>query len=112
MRLPNAERARVEREKITDYLLSTPNPGGRSKAAFFLSFGFSADSWEDLAEAVRLHGRSHEVVRTVETVHGPRYCVDGVIETPDGRNPRVRTVWQVDTGSDQPRFITAFPRRR
>ena len=88
MRLPNAERARVEREKITDYLLSIPNPGGRSKAAFFLSFGFSADSWENLAEAVRLHGRSHGVVRTVETVHGPRYCVDGVIENTRRAQPK------------------------
>ena len=109
MRLPNAEKALVEREKITEYLLSTTNPGGRSKAFFFLRFGFSAGSWDVFAEALKLQGSTHEVVRTVETVHGPRYYVDGIIETPDGRNPRVRTVWQVDPGSDSPRLITAHP---
>ena len=109
--MPNAEKALVEREKITEYLLSTTNPSGRSKAFFFLRFGFSADSWEVFAEALKLQGSAHEVVRTVETVHGPRYYVDGIIGTPDGRNPRVRTVWQVDPGSDSPRLITAHPRR-
>ena len=64
MRLPNAEKTLVEREKITESLLSTTNPSGRSKAFFFLRFGFSADSWEVFAEALsfreapmRLSGR-------------------------------------------------------
>ena len=112
MRLPNSEQAVVTREKITKYLLSTTNPSGRSKALFFLRFGFSADSWEDLARALKLQGTVHSVVRTVETNHGFRYYVDGVIETPDGRNPRVRTVWQVDLGSNYPRLITAHPHGR
>lgn len=111
MKLPNAQHSRVEEGKITGYLLSTINPRGRSKAIFFLGFGFSADSWENFAVALRLHGSANPVVRTVETIHGPRYYVEGVIETPDGRNPRVRTVWQVDLGSQYPRLITAYPRR-
>ncbi len=57
-------------EKITEYLLSTTNSRGRSKALFFSRFGFELESWEDLAEAFRLHGRTHEVVRTVETPYG------------------------------------------
>ena len=111
MRLPNTEQAQVERQKITDYLLSTTNPSGRDKALFFLRFGFSAEFWEVFAGALRVHGGAHEVARTVETLHGPRYYVDGTIETPDGRNPRVRTVWQVDIGTDYPRLITAHPHR-
>ena len=68
MRLPNVEQAYVEMEKNTGYLLSTANPSGRSKALFFRRFGFIADMWEVFAEALKLHGSSHEVVRTVETV--------------------------------------------
>ena len=64
--MPNAEKTLVEREKITESLLSTTNPSGRSKAFFFLRFGFSADSWEVFAEALKLQGSAHEVVRTVE----------------------------------------------
>ena len=44
-----------------------------------------------------------------ETAFGPRYHVDGIIETPDGRNPKIKTVWQVDIGSNSPRLITAHP---
>ena len=112
MRLPNAESARVEREKIEGYLLSTISPRGRSKAVFFLSFGFSMEHWQDFAEALRGHGVTHEAVKVVETVHGPRYHVEGMLETPDGRDPQVKTVWQLDAGSDSPRLITAYPLRR
>ena len=112
MRLPNAHQARIDRRKITDYLLSSVNPPGRAKAAFFHRFGFRIDRWEELADALNRQAASHEVFRVVETPYGPRYHVDGTIETPDGRNPWVRTVWQIDLGSDYPRFITAHPRRR
>ena len=112
MKLPNAAHALVEMEKITEYLLSTANPRGRSKAIFFLRFGFSADSWEDFAEALKLQASVHDVGRVADVAQGLRYQVDGAIETPDGRNPQIRTVWQIDLESDYPRFITAHPLRR
>ena len=112
MNLLNAENAEVDREKITDYLLSITNPRGRSKAAFFLSFGFTMEHWQGFAEALRLQGTIHEVVKVAQTVYGSRYHVDGTLETPDGRNPQVRTVWQTDVGSDYPRLITAYPVQR
>ena len=111
MTLPNARHAVVEREKVVEYLLSVSSPSGQAKAMFFLSFGFSIEHWQDFAKALRVHGNSHQVVKVVETVHGPRYHVDGAIQSPDGRNPRIRTVWQVDSGSEYPRLITAHPRR-
>ena len=46
---------------------------------------------------------------TVDSAYGTRYAVDGPLETPDGRNPLVRTVWIVDKGSARPRLITAHP---
>lgn len=115
MKLPNAHRAVIEPEKITDYLLSITSPRGRSKVRFFLRFGFSADNWQAFDEALRLQGAANEVVSIVDTAHGLRYRVDGIIETPDGRNPRIRTVWQINTGTDYPRLLTArplTPRRR
>ena len=111
MLLPHAHLARIDQEKITGYLLSFVNPRGRAKADFFLRFGFSAARWEELAEALRRHAASHAVARVLETAYGPRYHVDGEMETPDGRSPLVRTVWQIDLGSDHPRFITAYPYR-
>ena len=104
--------AQIERGKITDYLLASVNPRGRATAHFFHSFGFSVDRWEELAAALKSHAVSNEVARVVETAYGSRYHVDGRMETPDGRNPVIRSVWQVDPGSVHPRFITAHPRRR
>ena len=108
-RLPNAERAHVERGKITDYLLSLENPAGHSKAVFLFRFGFRADRWEDLAEALRSHCQQNEVTDVVETSFGVQYAILGALETPDGRNPEVLSVWQIDHGSDYPRLITAYP---
>jgi len=109
MRLPNRELARVEREKITDYLLNPAHRYGASKARFFTAFGFRAEAWETLATALRQHGEQHEVARTEDTPFGPRYEVEGAIRTPDGRAPRLRTVWQWDEGEIAPRLITAYP---
>jgi hypothetical protein len=39
----------------------------------------------------------------------PRYEVDGELTAPDGRRPRIRSVWQVDEGQTAPRLITAYP---
>ena len=109
MRLPNAEQARVDREKLTDYLLCVGHPDGGSKAEFFTRFGFPVQDWEVLAEALRRHGAYCDVVNTVDSAHGTRYAVDGPLETPDGRNPLVRTVWIIEKGSATPRLITAHP---
>ena len=109
MKLPNADQTQVDREKITGYLLSDTHPDGSSKAAFFKRFGFRTEEWEILAGALRKHGVNHAVVKTVESAHGVRYTVEGAIETPDGRNPRIRTVWVVEKDSARPRLITAYP---
>jgi hypothetical protein len=60
----------VEESKITEYLLSTTHPIGRSKAAFFVRFGFRSESWQALREALLNHAASAAVVSTVETEFG------------------------------------------
>lgn len=109
MRLPHADKAVVGREKIVDYLLNPEHRIGASKANFFIKFGFSVDKWEALAEALRVHGQTNEVKRMRETGFGPRYEVEGTLKTPDGREPIVRSVWQLDKGTVAPTLITAYP---
>lgn len=109
MKLPNVERAVVEREKITDYLLNPTHRYGASKARFFAAFGFRAGEWKTFAQALREHGQNHVVTKVRETGFGPRYEVEGELIAPDGRRPRVRTVWQLDEGEVAPRLITAYP---
>ena len=88
-------------------MLSTTNPRGRSKARFFSGSGFELEPWEDLAEAFKLHVKTHEETRTVETPYGSGCYADGIIDAPEGRNPLVRTVRRFDQGTDSPRLITA-----
>ena len=109
MKLPNADVAVVEEAKVTDYLLDPAHRYGASKARFFAQFGFRAEAWEELALALLEHGRQNEVSRVNETGFGPRYEVKGELTAPDGRCPRVCTVWQVDEGQTAPRLITAYP---
>ncbi len=109
MKLPAAEQALVEREKVVGYLLNLNHRYGASKARFFMGFGFQAEAWETFAAALREHCQQHEVTLTKETGFGPRYEVEGELAAPDGRRPQVRTVWQQDAGQVAPRLITAYP---
>ena len=53
MKLPNAERAVVEIEKLRDYCLSPVHPRGRHKARVFQSScGMTPDYAEDLRDAL------------------------------------------------------------
>ena len=109
MKLPAASKLVVEREKIEDYLLNAAHRYGASKARFFEHFGFRMAAWEQLAQALREHGQKHEVTKTRETGFGPRYEVEGGLSCPNGRHPRVRSVWQLDQGAVAPRLLTAYP---
>jgi hypothetical protein len=99
MKLPSASQLIVERDKISEYLLNPLHRYGAAKERFFTIFGFRADSWQILAEALCEHGRTHNIVRAHETGFGMRYIVEGELNTPLGRRPRVRTVWQFDEGT-------------
>jgi len=49
VKLPNAERALVERGKLVDYLLDLEHADGGPKARFFMAFGFSRPSGRNCA---------------------------------------------------------------
>ena len=63
MKLPNAERALVERKKIVDYLLNAEHPDNGGKADFFSQLGFSSSDWTTLADALRLLETSQSATR-------------------------------------------------
>ncbi len=109
MKLPYRDRLIVEREKVTEYLLNRYHQAGAAKAAFFSSIGFDIDNWEMFADALRTLGPSGEVTMSVDSQHGSKHIVDGKIESPTGKRPLVRTVWIVDSGSQEPRLVTAYP---
>jgi hypothetical protein len=111
MNLPRFEDAVIPRRKITDYLLSDTHPRGRHKARVFRALGFSVGEWEVLADALLDHAATNDVVTVEPTALGDRFVVDGIMETPSGRLPMLRSVWFIESGEFIPRFVTAFPRR-
>jgi hypothetical protein len=107
--IPNAAQAIVEERKITEYLLSTSHPAGRAKATFFRRFGFRISAWTALRDALLAHVASSDIVSIRDTAFGRKYTTEGPLPTPDGRKPRVRSVWFVTTGDAPPRLVTAYP---
>jgi hypothetical protein len=109
MKLPEHEQAVVSERKITGYLLSLSHRDGRSKAAFFMRFGFTLNDWPVLAAALRRHAAEHEVAATETTAFGTNYVVEGPLLVPDGRSPHVRVVWFIATDERIPTLATAYP---
>jgi len=112
MKLPNLDRVTIPEAKLTRYLLSVEHPDGRSKAAFFRGLGFSPERWSVFASALVVHADLHEVSSVETSEYGTRNTIDGSIETPDSRNPSIRSVWFIEDGGTNPRFVTAYPLRR
>ena len=109
MKLPNPDKALIQREKIADYRLNAAHPDNNGKAEFFETFGFRLNDWETLARAIRRGALDDEVIQHLETSHGVKYVLHAAMETPSGKSPLVRTVWIVDRGRNYPRLVTAYP---
>jgi hypothetical protein len=106
-RLPNAARAIVEERRIRDYLLNPEHATGGPKARFFIARGCASNAWALLQASLTIQGRANRITRSVETAWGTRHTVECNCPTPDGRNPCIRTVWQME--DDAPRLLTAIP---
>jgi hypothetical protein len=110
MHLPNAEHAIISPEKITEYLLNPAHPRASGKAAFFRRFGFSRQHADAFGAALLAHARIHPVAtsRPARDGSGVNYALIGPLPTPDGRNPRICTVWFVGGNQKSPRLVTAY----
>ena len=93
-------------------LLRPDHPEGESKADFLGRFGFGPERWAVLEAALLRHAREGEVVHEERTPYGTKYEVEGTLRSPDGRHPRVLTVWLVEADEERPRFVTLNPSRR
>jgi hypothetical protein len=112
MKLPDVEKAEVPEAKVVRYLLSTTHRAGKSKASFFMEFGFDPDRWEELAGALKQHAVDNDISLEEKTTFGTRYVIEGPLKAPDGTWLNVRSAWFIDDDGDSPRLITAHPLRR
>lgn len=110
MRVPNADRAIVAAEKLTAYLLNVSHKRGAAKARLLLSVGYRADAPETLESDLRTQHLSLDATRTSRNAYGIVYEIEGPVRTPSGKTVRFCSIWQIDTGTEVPRFITMYPR--
>ena len=109
MKLPNRDNLLIAPEKLTHYLLHREREKGNDKAIFFTKHGFSREDWPAFARVLRQHAIEHPVKRRERRKYGIVYEIEGDIQMPNGRLRYVRSVWQIDYGTDIPRLISAFP---
>src|SRR3990172_3748012 len=108
-KLPHLDEVIISENKVKHYLLNLFHSTGRGKAIFFMRFGFTQENWEILADALRQHATTHEVTKTESTPFGERYVIEGLLMTPDNRNPQVRSIWFVEQNRHAPHLVSAYP---
>jgi hypothetical protein len=108
-RLPNADRAIIDADKLCGYVLSSAHPVGRFKAAFFRKVGYSAENWETFQRHLRELILSRDVTGIEESRYGRKFIVEGPLLGPDGETVQIVTVWVILKGENTPRFVTAYP---
>ena len=110
VRLPRADRVRIDERKVRAYLLSPTHSVGRFKARVFAALGFDEDTADDFVAEIRRIAAEGEVAGVEDTPFGRKYTVPGELEGPAG-TAEVLTVWIRETGHEDVRLITVRPRR-
>ena len=112
MLLPNLEHAYIPWKKLEFYLLSEVHTVGKSKAKFFRSIGFDETNITLLEQSLLRIGQMYEVSEVVLSPHGMKYVIDGPLQISSGSFLNIRTVWMIDSGRTEPRFVTAYPLKK
>jgi hypothetical protein len=108
MKLPNAERAVVDIEKLRDYCLSASHPRGRHKARVFVAtLGITADDAEELRQAILSAVLTEEATPTERDEYGQRFVVDFSMSR-QGKEAVVRSSWIIRRGDDFPHLTSCY----
>ena len=108
MRLPNADQAQIDPEKLHGYLLSESHPVGRFKARFFAALGYTAARWQDFEADLRAQHLAQEATMSASMPDGRLFTIRAILNGPNGQSAVVLSVWFVTAGA-APRFVTAYP---
>jgi hypothetical protein len=95
--------------KIYGYLLNLDHRKGRHKARVLLACGFTQSGGDLLVAALFRHARPSQLAREFDDAHGRKHIYEGPLDSPDGRDPPFRSVWQSKPGDARRVFCTAYP---
>lgn len=109
MKIPNAQNAIVDMRKLRGYCLNPKHDLGKHKARIFNAvLGMGPDDAEALREALLKVVKTHDAEVGNLDVYGQRYTIDFVFEW-QGKQSIIRSGWIINSGSDIPRLVTAYP---
>ncbi|HKD35535.1 MAG TPA: hypothetical protein VKB78_02005, partial [Pirellulales bacterium] len=83
---------------------------GSAKARLLLRCGYRPDAWQVLEADLRLQHLTADAYLEKNNSYGRRFEIRAPVTTPNGQSVILNSVWQIDVGTDTPRFITMFPR--
>jgi hypothetical protein len=108
MKLPNANLAIVDPEKIRDYCLNPEHPRGKHKARVFQSaLGVTKADAEKLITKIREQIQEAECEKGEGDEYGQRYTVEIEIDT-NAMKAVVLTSWIIKRDEIQPRLTTCY----
>jgi len=112
MKLPNAERAFVDIEKLRGYCLSPFHIKGKHKARMFSSIlGLTLKDAEKLRKSLLEAAKNLDASPGVEDKYGKRYIVDFMMTTTKGQ-AKIRSIWIVLRHEDFPRLTSCYIPRK
>ncbi len=53
--------------------------------------------------------QNEKIKEAIPSAYGVKYIIEGPLATPDGRFIAMRTVWIINKGQTEPRFVTTYP---
>ena len=108
MKLPNGDRAIIDRRKVTDYCLSHDHDDGSHKARLFQArVGVNQDNSALLLTALRTVAVTGEAAVGKVDEYGSRYVIDFEFEGPRG-TAVIRLAWIVRVDEEVPRLVTCY----
>lgn len=108
MKLPQAEHAVIEREKIEQYCLNDLHPTGKHKARVFHStLGLTIEDTDELIQAIKHAIRQHEADVRNKDKYGQRFTVDFMFSH-KGKEASIRTNWIIRSTENNPRLTSCY----
>jgi len=105
--LPNAEKAVIPTEKITNYSLDFDKDPNKA-TAFKLALGYNKNNADMLIDNIYRNIPFYNAYSRGNNGYGELYEVVINITGANGRNANVLTAWIVENGTDIPRLVNAY----
>lgn len=108
MKIPNAERAIVDVEKLRDYCLNETHPRGKHKARVFAAkLGLTIEHVNQLREKLFFIVINQDAVLDEGDEYGQRYIIDFSMNH-ENKEAVVRSSWIIRSNEDYPRLTSCY----